>query len=325
MKKNVIRKILVSAVTAAVAVGTLAGCGSSSSSSTSTDTGTTTSAAASTETAAAETTTEAAEATETAASGNYRTLDEIKESGKIVIGVFSDKAPFGYVDENGDYQGYDVYFAERLAEDLGVEIEYYPTDPASRVEIAATGKVDIVLANFTVTPERAEQVDFCLPYMKVSLGVVSPSDAVITDVSQLEEDGKQLIVCKGTTAETYFENNYPDVTLQKYEQYADAYNALLDGRGDAFSTDNTEVLAWAIANSTDTKSFTVGIDNLGDVDTIAPAVAKGNTTLADWINDEIEALGEENFFHADYEATLKPVYGDAADPDSLVVEGGVVE
>ena len=54
---------------------------------------------------------------------SYRTLDEIKESGKIVIGVFSYKAPFGYIDENGDYQGYDVYFAERLAEDLGVEVE----------------------------------------------------------------------------------------------------------------------------------------------------------------------------------------------------------
>ena len=43
------------------------------------------------------------------------------------------------------------------------------------------------------------------------------------------------------------------------------------------------------------------------------------------INEEITALGEENFFHADYEETLAPVYGDAADPESLVVEGGVVE
>ena len=41
----------------------------------------------------------------------YRTLDEILESGTINIGVFSDKNPFGYVDENGEYQGYDVYYA----------------------------------------------------------------------------------------------------------------------------------------------------------------------------------------------------------------------
>ena len=252
-------------------------------------------------------------------SASFRTLDEIKESGKIVIGVFSDKAPFGYVDENGAYQGYDVYFAERIAKDLGVKVEYVSTDPASRVEYAATGKVDIILANFTVTEERAKQVDFALPYMKVMLGVVSPDDGLITDVEQL--NGKTLIVVKGTTAETYFEKNYPDVELQKYDEYADAYNALLDGRGDAFSTDNTEVLAWALSNP----GFTVGIDALGNADTIAPAVQKGNATLLEWLNDEIEALGEENFFHADYEATLAEVYGDAADPDSLVVEGGKVE
>jgi len=254
-----------------------------------------------------------------APAASFRTLDEIKKSGKIVIGVFSDKAPFGYVDENGEYQGYDIYFAERIAKDLGVKAEYISTDPASRVEYAVTGKADLILANFTVTEERAEQVDFALPYMKVKLGVVSPDNALVTDVEQL--NGKTLIVVKGTTAETYFEKNYPDVTLQKYDEYADAYNALLDGRGDAFSTDNTEVLAWAIQNP----GFTVGIEALGNADEISPAVQKGNTSLLDWLNDEIRALGEERFFHADYEATLAPVYGEAADPDNLVVEGGKIE
>ncbi len=249
----------------------------------------------------------------------YRTLEEIKESGKITIGVFSDKNPFGYVDENGDYQGYDVYFAERLAKDLGVDVEYVSTEAANRVEYLETGKVDVILANFTVTEERAEAVDFALPYMKVALGVVSPDDARITSPEELE--GKELIVAKGTTAETYFTENYPDVKLQKYDQYTEAYNALLDGRGAAFSTDNTEVLAWAIQNP----GFTVGIDSLGDVDTIAPAVSKGNGTLLDWINDEIVSLADEEFFHADYKETLEPVYGTEVDIDSLVVEGGVVD
>ncbi|MBN7773483.1 cysteine ABC transporter substrate-binding protein [Clostridium aminobutyricum] len=248
-----------------------------------------------------------------------RSLDEIKDSGEIIIGVFSDKAPFGYVDENGEYQGYDVYFANRIAKDLDVKVKYVSVEPASRVEYLKTGKVDIILANFTVTDERAQQVDFALPYMKVALGVVSPEKAPINGVEELA--GKTLIVCKGTTAETYFSENYPDVELQKYDEYAQAYNALLDGRGDAFSTDNTEVLAWAIANP----GFTVGIESLGSIDTIAPAVQKGNTSLLDWLNNEIKALGEEQFFHANYAETLAPVYGDTANPDELVVEGGEVE
>ena len=245
-----------------------------------------------------------------------RTVQEIKDSGVIRIGVFTDKAPFGYIDENGKNQGYDVYFTDRLAKDLGVQVEYISLDPASRVEYAETGKADIVAANFTVTPERAEKVDFSFPYMKVSLGVVSPDKAVIKSVEDLKD--KTLIVSKGTTAEYYFSKNHPEIKLQKYDSYTDAYNALLDGRGDAFSTDNTEVLAWAKANP----GFTVGIDSLGDVDTIAVAVQKGNIDLLNWINDEIKELGKENFFHEAYKATLEPIYGDSANPDSIVVEGG---
>jgi polar amino acid transport system substrate-binding protein len=308
------RKFLALALTLVMALSFTA-CGASSTSTADTTTTEDTTAAEAADTTAVE---EAAEAEDTT-TGSYRTLDEIQASGKIVIGVFSDKMPFGYVDDNGDYQGYDVYFAERIAQDLGVDVEYVATDPASRVEFVATGKVDLILANFTVTAERAEQVDFALPYMKVALGVVSPDSDVITDVSQLTD--KTLIVVKGTTAETYFEANYPEVELLKFDAYVDAYNALLDGRGDAFSTDNTEVLAWALSNP----GYTVGIDSLGDIDTIAPAVQQGNTTLLDWINDEIVALADEDFFHADYEATLAPVYGDAADPDALVVEGGVID
>lgn len=251
-----------------------------------------------------------------------RTLDEIKKSGKIKIGVFSDKNPFGYVDENGKVQGYDVYFAKRIAKDLlGSEdaVDFVYVEAASRVEYLKSAKVDITLANFTVTDERKEQVDFALPYMKVALGIVSPQKAEITDVNQLK--GKKLIVVKGTTAETYFSKNYPDVTLVKFDEYQEAYDALLDGRGDAFSTDNTEVLAWAKQN----KGFVVGVESLGDIDTIAPAVQKGNTELLNWLNDEIKTLAKEKFFHKDFDETLKSVYGDSIDPENLVVEGGVVE
>ena len=253
-----------------------------------------------------------------AASGSYRTVDQIKESGEITIGVFSDKNPFGYVDNDGKFQGYDVYFADRIAKDLGVELKLVPVEAASRVEFLETAKVDIILANFTVTDERKEKVDFALPYMKVALGVVSPDSAIITDAEQL--NGKTLIVVKGTTAESYFTENYPDVKLQKYDEYNEAYSALQDGRGDAFSTDNTEVLAWSMTNP----GFTVGVESLGSTDAIAPAVTKGNETLLNWINDEITALADEQFFHADYDATLASVYGDNVDKDSLVVEGGVM-
>jgi len=248
----------------------------------------------------------------------FRTLDEIKADGTVNIGVFSDKNPFGYVDENGEYQGYDVYFAERIGQDLGVDINYVSTEAASRVEYLETGKVDIVLANFTVTEERAQKVDFALPYMNVALGVVSPEDKVITSLDEIGADD-QVIVISGTTAETYLEQNNPEIKLQKFDTYAAAKTAFENGTGVAWANDNTEVIAYSLENP----GYVVGIPSLGSQDTIAPAVSKGNSSLLDWLNDEIKALGEENFFHADYEATLLDTYGKDYE-DTLVVEGGVV-
>ena len=246
----------------------------------------------------------------------YRTVDEIKESGTINIGVFSDKSPFGYVDEYGEYQGYDVYFAERLAQDLGVEINYVSTEAANRIEYLQTGKVDVILANFTVTEERAQEVDFALPYMNVALGIVSPDERVIRDLSELGAEDR-VIVISGTTAETYLVKNNPEILLQKFDTYAAAKSAFENGTGACWANDNTEVIAFAIEN----EGYTVGIESLGSADTIAPAVTKGNESLLNWLNDEIKALGEEKFFHADYEATLADTYGLDYE-DTLVVEGG---
>lgn len=286
MRKNIFKKLAALGIASVTALGLLAGCGKDASG---------------------------------ASDAEYRTVDEIKESGTINIGVFSDKSPFGYVDENGDYQGYDVYFAERIGKDLGVDINYVSTEAASRIEYLQTGKVDIILANFTVTEERAEEVDFALPYMNVALGVVSHDDNVVTDLEQIGPDD-QVIVISGTTAETYLTKNYPDIALQKFDTYAAAKSAFENGTGIAWANDNTEVIAFAAEN----EGYTVGIDSLGSADTIAPAVTKGNESLLNWLNDEIKALGKENFFHADYEVTLIDTYG-AEFEDTLVVEGGVTE
>lgn len=248
-------------------------------------------------------------------------LDKIKAADKIRIGVFSDKPPFGFVDEDGKNDGYDVYFAKRIAKDLlGDEskAEFVLVEAASRMEVLESNKVDVVMANFTVTEDRAKRVDFAKPYMKVALGVVSPESAPITDVAQLK--GKKLIVNKGTTADTYFSKNHPEIPLLKYDQNTEAFNALRDGRGAALAHDNTLIFAWINENP----GFVAGIDFLGNLDTIAPAVKKGNAELLEWLNEEIVRLGQENFFHKNYEATLKPIYGDSVDPETVVIEGGVL-
>ncbi len=252
---------------------------------------------------------------DSASSAGYRTLDEIKESGKIVIGVFSDKSPFGYVDENGEYQGYDVELARQIGTDLGVDVEFVSTEAANRVEYLETNKVDVILANFTVTEERAEKVDFAEAYMNVALGVVSHKDSVVTDLSQVGD--RTVIVISGTTAETYLTEHNPELKLEKYDTYAAAKTAFENNKDAVWANDNTEVIAFAKSSGSD--EYVVGIEELGDKDTIAPAVAKGNSELLEWVNDELYTLGGKNFFHTDYEKTLLETYG-ADYEDTLVVE-----
>ncbi|MEK5023684.1 cysteine ABC transporter substrate-binding protein [Paenibacillus sp. FSL M7-1046] len=260
---------------------------------------------------------------EGAASSKFASIEELKKNDKIRIGVFADKPPFGYVDSEGKNQGFDVYVAKRFAKDLlGDEskAEFVLVDAASRVAYLESNKVDIIMANFTVTDERKEKVDFAAPYMKLSFGIVSPDSAPITSIDQLKEKGQKLIVAKGTTAETYFTKEHPEIELLKFDQYTEIFAALKDGRGAAIANDNTELIAWAKSNP----GFTVSIPAFGGQDTIAPAVAKGNTELLNWINTELETLGKEQFIHQAYKETLNEVYGEGY-TDDLVVEGGKIE
>ena len=138
-----------------------------------------------------------------------------------------------------------------------MDVNFVSTEAANRIEYLQTGKVDIILANFTVTDERAEEVDFALPYMNVALGVVSPDSKVIESLDDWDSND-QMIVISGTTAETYMIDNYPDIPLQKYDSYATAKNALENGSGAAWVNDNTEVIAYALQNT----GYTVGIPSL---------------------------------------------------------------
>ena len=248
--------------------------------------------------------------------GSTRTVEDIQADGKIVIGVFSDKNPFGYVDENGEYQGYDIELARQIGTDLGVDVEFVSTEAANRVEYLKTNKVDLILANFTVTPERAEAVDFCEPYMNVALGAVSHKSHVITSLDDVKDE--QVIVISGTTAETYLTANCPNIKQQKFDTYAAAKTAFENDKNALWLNDNTEVIAFANA---DLNEYVVGIESLGNPDTIAPAVAKGNESLLTWINDEMVKLGSQKFFHGAYEKTLLDTYG-ADYEDTLVVEPG---
>ena len=244
-----------------------------------------------------------------------RSLSDIVESGFVRIGVLnSTSLMLGHTDKNGKYYGYDALFAERVARDLGEQVSLLS---AQRFEALAKDEVDILIANVTVTSERAERIDFALPYMKTYLGALAKASEDITDAESLNY--RTIIVVRGTTGYDYVKRIFFDsATLKVYDDYNDAINALKAGEGSVFVGDNIQVIYWAKVNP----GLEAKLVTLGDLDTIAPAVKKGNFELLGWLNDEIIKLGKERFFHKAYERSLAPTFGDAINADDIVVEGG---
>lgn len=247
------------------------------------------------------------------AASNQSTVSAIKKRGELRVAVFGDLPPYGWVNKNGKRVGYDVELARRMAKDLGVKPKFVQVNANNRVDTLNSNKADIVLANFTVTSARKQVVDFAKPYMKVSVGVVSPKSKAITKVSQLK--GKKVIVTKGTTAENYFTSKQQGVQLLKFDSKTQQFNALKNKRGAALADDNSYLYAWVKKNP----KYTVGIKSVGPHQYISPAVKKGNKSLLNWSNKEISKLNKEGFFTKDYNSQLKPYFGSEVKPSDIVI------
>ena len=250
------------------------------------------------------------------AASNDSTVATIKKRGQLRVAVFGDLPPYGWVNKDGKRVGYDVELARRMAKDLGVKPKFVQVNANNRVDTLNSNKADIVLANFTVTPERKQAVAFVKPYMKVSVGVVSPKSKAITKVSQLK--GKKLIVTKGTTAENYFTSKQPGVHLMKFDSKTQQFNALKNNRAAALADDNSYLYAWVKKNP----KYTVGIKSVGPHQYIAPAVKKGNSSLLNWSNKEITKLNHDGFFTQDYNHQLKPYFGSEVKPTDIILKQG---
>ncbi|AIS09690.1 Glutamine ABC transporter substrate-binding protein [Lactobacillus sp. wkB8] len=245
-------------------------------------------------------------------SANESSVSAIKKRGVLRVAVFGDLPPYGWVDDHGNRVGYDVRLARQMAKDMGVKVKFTQVNANNRVDTLNSNKADIILANFTVTPERKQVVDFAKPYMKVSVGVVSPKNSLITSASQLK--GKNLIVNKGTTAENYFTKK-GGVELLKFDSKTQQFNAFKNKRAAALADDNSYLYAWVKKNP----NYTVGIKNIGPNQFISPAVKKGNKSLLNWTNKEITKLTKKKFFIADYNKELKPYFGKEVKPSDIVL------
>ena len=222
------------------------------------------------------------------------TLADVKKKGELVCGVLSTAKPFGFVDtaQNRDVVGYDVDICHALAKSLGVKSVVRQVANDARIPELVQGRVDVLTAALSWTPERAQQVDFTSQYFVARLVVAAQKDAGVTNIAGLK--GKRVSVVKGSTSEIALRNNHPDVPVVSFPDPPSAFLAFQQGKTEAFSI--SELLMRRFLNEAGPAS--AGMTLLSDtlqVDPWGVAVKKGEKGLLDALNDSLakmEASGE---------------------------------
>lgn len=174
-------------------------------------------------------------------------LEQIKTRGVLKVGINPDTKPFGFIDKNGKYAGYDVDLAQYIAQYIvnnPEKIEFIPVTSADRLIKASTGKADIVISTITITPQRQQIVSFSIPYDVAGQSVLVRSNSAITSLSDLADQNVGIIF--GTTAEKNIKNLVPDANLLGFRSYQDAYKALKSGKINAITSDDTILSRFAI-------------------------------------------------------------------------------
>ncbi len=167
------------------------------------------------------------------------TLQDIKARGKLSVGVKTDFPPFGFMDETGTHQGFDIDLAKVLGRELfGNEeaVEFVDVTTENRISILNSRKVDVLAASMTITEERKKVVDFSIPYFMSGQLILLPRKSKILRYQDLA--GKRVATILGSTGDATIQKLVPAATRVQFKGTAEALQALKGGRVEAFVQDD---------------------------------------------------------------------------------------
>ncbi|MBQ7675362.1 MAG: transporter substrate-binding domain-containing protein [Campylobacter sp.] len=246
-------------------------------------------------------------------------LQEIQESKKVKIGIRAKLPPFSNQDENGISDGFEVSLAKEIAKKLvgeDGEIEFIVLNAKDRIPMLESGEIDIAVANFTKTPERAKKVDFSTPYLSNTQAVITRKIDKIENIKDLS--GKRMLVTKATTSDDWLQINAQKYGLEVVycNSVKECGQALADDEGDGYI--HTNILNAAVPLNND--DLEMGIKSIGGLDYVCAGVVKGNTDLLKVINDTIIELSATNFFKDVYDDTFEAFYKGTVDRKHLLLD-----
>ena len=163
------------------------------------------------------------------------TYDIVKERGVLNAGLRNDYPPAGFVDKDGQWVGFDIDVAQYIADTLGVRLERVNVTSKTRVPLLINGNVDIVIATFGPTTERAQVVEFAGPYFIASMKVLTKKGSGIATTDDLAAPRKTGMV-QGSADGPRLQRIQPNVELVYFQEWPLAALALKQGSVDAIYT-----------------------------------------------------------------------------------------
>ena len=165
------------------------------------------------------------------------TLDKILKRGVVKVGFCVDVPPIKFRDKNNEPAGICVDFAEALARDLGVELEYVFTDWSGLIPTLLSGRSDVIIADMSTTLERAKRVNFTEPWMVTGTYIVVNNESDWTSWKEMNKEGVQLGCILGTIGEQNIKDILPKAKPVTYNSNVEQKLALEQGRIDGLAND----------------------------------------------------------------------------------------
>lgn len=219
------------------------------------------------------------------------TLADVKKKGVLVGGVKDSTPPFGYINEQTrKLEGYDVDFLQSIADKLGVKLELKAVTSASRMPQLTEGNIDIIAATMTITPERAQQLDFSTPYFLTGQKFLTKKGTV---KSLKDLEGKKIGTAKGSTSEQNASKALPTATILSFDDYPQAFLALQQGKVVAVTTDES-ILAGIRGKAPNKDEFEIPDLQISD-EPYGLGMRKGDKAFVDFVNAtlvEMETSGK---------------------------------
>ena len=237
------------------------------------------------------------------------TLDAIRTAGKLVCGVKFDVIAFGFRNPtSGEVEGFDADLCREIAGALGVEPEFVEAISANRIPFLQEDRVDIIASTMTRNEERLQEIDFSKIYYLAGQKILVKSDSAHQTVDDLVAAGVKVCSGQGSTSETNLrDRGVEEANLVLFATYSEAAQALLDGRCDAVSTDDSILFGLAQQNE--------GLEVRGEAFTEEPlgiGIKKGKEDLVTFINAVLDQMAANGRWAELYDTHIKPYTGEEA-------------